>query len=219
MTDERPEGTLPPDPDFATPSPAPAPSWGAPAQPPPPPLAPIVNQAPAPPASPAGQQPAVAWAAPAPAVAVQGGRTGLAAVAGIALLILGILGALIGLLVFAVAGMVGSLGSGGFFDEVPGMPPGFETAIGGFVVVLGVIILVYSLLYVIGGIGVLRSRGWGRVIGIVVGIISGLIWISAATTPAPGGEQSSVLFAFVLLAVHAYIVVVLIAFWRSKATA
>jgi hypothetical protein len=161
-------------------------------------------------------QPAVAWAAPAPVPAQQGGRTVLAAIAGVALLILGILGALFGLLFFAVAGMVGSLGQGGFFDEVPGMPAGFETAIGGFVAVLGVIVIVYSLLYVFGGIGVLRSRGWGRVLGLIVGIISGLIWIGGVTSPAAGVERSSVIFAVVMLAIHAYIVVVLIAFWRSK---
>jgi hypothetical protein len=141
-------------------------------------------------------------------------------VAGVALLVLGVLGALFGLLFFALAGMVGSLGQGGFFDEVPGMPPGFETSIGGFVAVIGVIVIVYSLLYVAGGIGVLRSRGWGRVIGIVVGIISGLIWLAGVFSPSTSANgQSGILFSVVLLAIHAYIVVVLIAFWRTKVPA
>jgi hypothetical protein len=160
-------------------------------------------------------QPAVAWQA-APAVAVAGGRSGLAAGAGIGLLVFGILLLLIGLLFFAVAGMVGGLVESGGFGEIPGMPPGFEGAIGGFVVVFGVIVILYSILYIVGGIGVLRSRNWGRVIGIVVGIITGLLMLSGLATPSPTGDQSGLIFSLILLALHVYIVVALAFFWRSR---
>ena len=195
-----------------------APPIAPPAVATPPPLAPYVSPGPAP-APALGAQPAVAWAAPTATVA-EGSRTTLSAVAGVMLLVLGILGALFGLLFFAVAGMVGSLGGSGAFDEIPGMPPGMETAIGGFVAVIGAIIVIYSILYIIGGVGVLRSRGWGRVLGIVVGIISGLIWLASVFSPSTRAENAGgVIIAFVLLAIHLYIVIVLIGYWRNRAPA
>jgi hypothetical protein len=150
---------------------------------------------------------------------VASGRSGLAAAAGIGLLVFGILLLLIGLLFFAVAGMVDDIIGSGGFGEIPGMPPGFENAIGGFVVVFGVIVILYSLLYIAGGIGVLRSRNWGRVIGIVVGIITGLLMLSGLTSPSPAGDQSSLIFSLILLALHVYIVVTLAFFWKSKPAA
>jgi hypothetical protein len=215
-------GWVPP-PDAAA---APPPAWSPPtpdaaATPPPAaspaPLAPLVSSTPPPAVPPPAYtpQPAVAWQA-APAVAVASGRSGLAAGAGIGLLVFGILLLLIGLLFFAVAGMVGGLAGSGGFGDIPGMPPGFEGAIGGFVVVFGVIVILYSLLYIVGGIGVLRSRNWGRVIGIVVGIITGLLMLSGVTTPSATGDQSSLIFSLILLALHVYIVVALAFFWRSK---
>jgi hypothetical protein len=138
-------------------------------------------------------------------------------VAGVMLLVLGILGALFGLLFFAVAGMVGSLSGSGAFDQIPGFPPGMETAIGGFVAIIGAIIVIYSILYIVGGVGVLRSKGWGRVLGIVVGIISGLIWLASVFSPSTSAENAGgVIFAFVFLAIHLYIVIVLIGYWRNR---
>ena len=63
--------------------------------------------------------------------------------------------------------------------------------------IVGVVVIVYSLVYLIGGIGVLRSRDWGRVIGIVVGILSGLFWLAAvggSGSAASGNAQSSIAF-------------------------
>jgi hypothetical protein len=191
---------------------APAPSWEAPAvpapTPAPAPLAPLVSPtAPPPPLA----QPAVAWGAPAPAVAAQGGRTMLAAIAGVVMLVLGVLGGILGLLVAVVGGtFISSLGDLAEIPEFEGADPG--AVLGGVVAFFGIIVIVYSLLYVIAGIGVLRSRGWGRVMGIVVGIISGLIWLSGLSS----SESSNLPFAIVMLAIHVYIVVVLAVFWRNK---
>jgi uncharacterized membrane protein len=92
--------------------------------------------------------------------------------------------------------------------------------LGSAVTFVGIIVVVYSLLYIIGGVGVVRSRNWGRVTGIIVGILSGLVWLSSfansgrmseATNTANGGP-----FALVLLLIHLYIVVTLLFFWRSR---
>jgi hypothetical protein len=214
MTDERaPEGgsgqgTEPaaPPPAGGWSSPAPEAAVTPPAAPPAPP-----PYTPTPPAY--TPQPAVAWGAAPAAAPIVAGRSGAAMAAGIGLLVIGILLLLIGLLFFAVAGMVGGLAGSGAFEDIPGMPPGFEGAIGGFVAVLGIIVILYSLLYIAGGIGVLRSRGWGRVIGIVVGIISGLFMLSALFSPS---DDTSFIVTAVLLAIHFYFVVVLAFFWRSR---
>ena len=214
MTDERtPEGARTP----STDPPPFAPSWDTPTTAtPPPPLASYVP----PPIAPPAPQPAVAWETPAPASVGPGGRTTLAAAAGILMLVFGALGLLFGLLFVGVAGMVGGLSGSGAFGDIPGMPAGMEGAIGGFVAVIGVIIILFSLLYLIGGIGVLRSRGWGRVIGIVVGIIGGLIWLSGIfgsnATDTGVDTSGGVLFSLVLFVIHLFIVVVLAIRWRSK---
>lgn len=198
MTDERPpEGA---------PAPAPAPGTE------PPPLAPYVAQptsAAPPPIAPPVAQPAVTWQAPAPVVAVPGGRTGLAAAAGIILLILGILGGLMGLFVAVVGGsLAASLGD---MVEIPGLsdPRG---VVGGVVAFFGILVVVYSLVYLFAGIGILRSRNWGRILGLIVGIISGLIWLGGLGQT----DQANIPFTIIMLGLHAFVVVVLIMFWRTK---
>lgn len=190
------------------------------------PHAPLGNQATgaagayAPP--PAAPQPAVAWAPPsaaAVAVPATGQRTGLAAIAGVLLLLGGILGGLIGLLVAVVGGtFFGSLGD---FMEIPDIEGANAGALlGGVVAFFGIIILIYSLVYLFAGIGVLRNKGWGRVMGLIVGIISGLIWLSGLTSAdeiaAASGGQSNLVSTLIGFGIHAYIVVVLLFFWRRK---
>lgn len=193
------------------PATAPAPAWA------PPPIAP-----PNPPTAPAAAQPAVAWQAAPPAVQVKGKRTVLAAIAGILLLLGGIGGIVLGLL-FAVVGgtVVSNLGQFGDFGDIPelnGADPG--AVFGGVVVFLGLLVVAYSVAYLLAGIGVLRNSNWARVLGIIVSIISGLIWLSGVSTanqvPNASGAASSLLFSLVALGIHVFIVVALLFFWRTK---
>ena len=184
----------------------------------PPPLAPYVAAAasPSPAAPPPVVAPAAAWAPmPAAAAPAVGQRTTLAAIAGILLLIGGILGGLAGLAVAIIGGsFAATLGD---LIEIPGLVGGDPGAIfGGVIAFFGVIIFIYSLVYFSAGIGVLRNRGWGRVTGIVVGILSGLIWLGSVTTPAQPDVQQSVVGSFLAFGVHVYIVVALLFFWRSR---
>ncbi|HUG30079.1 MAG TPA: hypothetical protein VMQ65_06180 [Candidatus Limnocylindria bacterium] len=203
MTDERqPEGAPEPPPPSSTEPPPP------PSTEPPPPLAPYVAES-APPVAPPEAQPAVTWQAPPPVVAVPGRRTGLAAAAGIILLLLGILGGLLGLFVAVVGGSLSA--SLGDMVEIPGLsdPSG---VVGGMVAFFGVIVVVYSLVYLFAGIGILKSRNWGRIMGLIVGIISGLIWLGGLGQT----QQANIPFTIIMLGIHAYVVVVLIMFWRTK---
>ena len=228
MTDERaPEGAPEPNAETTGSTPpaenaAPAdeeatsptiPAYTPPAYTPPPVPPPAMPQ-------PSMAQPAVAWAAP-PAVAVAGKRTTLAMAAGILLLLGGIGGILLGLLIAFVGGTVISnlnFDQFGPFPELKGADPG--AVAGGVVVFFGAIMVAYSVAYLLAGIGVLRSSNWARVLGIIVGIISGLIWLSGATNaaqvPDASGRAGLGLFSIVLFALHAYVVVVLLFFWRSR---
>ena len=164
--------------------------------------------------------PPVAWSAPT-AVVAPGKRTMLAAAAGILLLAGGISGILLGLLIAVVGGtVIGNLNFDqlGYFPDLGGADPG--AVAGGVTVVVGVIIAVYSLAYLLAGIGVLRSSNSGRVLGIVVGIISGLIWLGGAKNagqiPEAGGALGLGAFSIVMLALHVYIVAALVFFWRTR---
>ena len=177
----------------------------------PPPLAPYVNAPPpiAPPAMAPTAPPAIAWAAPAAAAPVKGERTVLALIAGILLLIGGIGGILIGLLIAVVGGtFISNLGDFGNIPDLKGANAG--AVVGGVVAFVGAIIVAWSVAYLLAGIGVIRNSNWARVLGIVVGIISGLVWLSGATSTSGG------LFALIGLGIHAYIVVALLFFWRTK---
>ena len=231
---------------MSTPEPA-APSSGPPppAEPPspaePPPLAPLVGQARTsppdqladttaqptaswasppssqtpPPIPPPVAQPAVTWAPAPPPVAVAGPRTALALGAGVLLIVLGILGGLAGLGIAVIGrAVVQSIRDFGPMPELEGIDT--ETFLSGFVLFFGIIIIVYSLMYLVAGIGVLRSRNWGRVLGIIVGVMSGVIWLGGI-----GGARRTagddIALVVIALAIHVYIVVALLFFWRTKA--
>jgi hypothetical protein len=182
----------------------------------PPPLAPLVQQASAP--TPPPVPPPVAWAPAPPAAAVaRGGRTGLAAAAGVLLIILGILGGLLGLMITIFgSAIIGQLDLDQFGGDFTGLNDP-AAVVSGFIAFIGIVVVVYSLVYLIGGIGIVRSRGWGRVMGLIVGILSGLFWLLSLTgSSSSSGAGSSIGFVLVMLAIHVYVVVVLIMFWRTK---
>ena len=149
-----------------------------------------------------------------PPVLVPGRRTTLAAGAGVVLIVLGVLGALFAIAVLTIGrGVIENFD----FSTLPGMgdiqdPGAFVSGVFGFI---GILLLVFSVLYVLGGVGVLRTAGWGRVIGVVVGIIGTLFWLPAiaATGQVP---DSNPLIAYLLLAAHLYAFIALAFFWRAK---
>jgi hypothetical protein len=172
----------------------------------PPPLAPYVNQAP-PPQPPPIMQPAATWAAPPPAMAPRAGRSGLAAGASGILIVLGILGLILGVLAFAGTAFFSQL-AGDLGGTIPGLPEGTDAGdiIAGAFAFVAVIIIAYSLVYIIGGIGVWRGTGWGRGIGLTVAILSGLFWLAGLSG---GGERGGLVFVAIMLALHAYVFFVL----------
>ncbi|NJD29165.1 MAG: hypothetical protein FIA92_12825 [Chloroflexi bacterium] len=211
---ERPAGSDAP--TEATPA---AGSAGAPAYEPPPAHEPPPAAAPpaaAAPRSPPPAQPAVQWQAPAPAAAMPGARpprTTLSAIGGVALLALGIVGILFGALFLAGAAFVSQI-AGDFIGEIPDVPDGVTAGgiVGGVIAFFAVLVLAYSVAYILGGIGVLRSAEWGRWLGIVVSVISGLIWASGMSSGSDGFG-----FAVVMFLIHLYVFFVLVFRWREPA--
>jgi len=206
MTEERPtEPTPAPDDTTVTPPPDAAPPASTPPTYTPPPIAPPAAQ------------PTVAWAPPPAATTAVGQRTTLSLAAGILLVILGVLGGLFSLVMLTIGR--------GFVDQFDfGSLPGLEQIndpnafVGGVITFVGIFLLACSTFYIVGGVGVMRSKNWGRVIGIVIGILAGLLWLAGVTGGgrAGGGDTS---FSLVLLAIHAYVAIVLLFFWKNKVAA
>ena len=71
-------------------------------------------------------------------------------------------------------------------------------------------------MYLAAGIGVVRSRDWGRVLGIIVGILSGLIWLSGLSGGGRVGVEDTIVGTLIGAGIHIYIVVALLFFWRTK---
>jgi hypothetical protein len=140
----------------------------------------------------------------------------LAAVAGVGMIILGILGGLAGLGVAVFgASVVQQLDLSQYGDFGDVNDP--AAIISGALAFVGILVVLYSLVYLIGGIGIVRSRNWGRVMGLIVGILSGLFWLLSLTGgSSSNGSGNGTGFVLVLLLIHIYIVVVLIMFWRRK---
>ncbi|MES1239611.1 MAG: hypothetical protein ABUL57_01980, partial [Chloroflexota bacterium] len=100
--------------------------------------------------------------------------------------------------------------------------PGLENVddptafVSGVVSFAAILLLVFSAFYVIGGVGAMRGAGWGRVIGIIIGILGTLFWLPAIAGSAQAGAGSSPIFTYVLVGLHVYVLVVLAFFWREK---
>ena len=204
MTEDRPPD---PTPEGATPD-APPPAAAPPAYTPP-------TYTP-PPIAPPSPQPAVAWVPPPAASAAAGQRTTLSLAAGILLVVLGVLGVLFSLAVLTIGRSVVDQFD---FSSLPGLQGNADpnAIVSGVITFLGIFVLACSTFYIVGGVGVMRSKNWGRVIGIIIGILAGLIWLgSLASSGRAGGDP---LFALVLLAIHAYIAIILLFFWRTRAPA
>jgi hypothetical protein len=155
----------------------------------------------------------VAPPAPAP-VLVPGRRTALAAAGAVVLLVLGVLGIIVAVAILTIGrSIIDSFD----FSSLPGME-GVEdpdNVIGSVFSFVGIMLVIFSAFYVIGGVGALRTAGWGRVIGIVIGLLGTLFWLSASAGSGRVADGNPTI-AYVMLAAHAFVLVVLAFFWRTK---
>jgi len=159
----------PPPPPVYQPAPPPVPPPPPVYQPAPPPVPPPVY-APPPAAQPGWGQPQAAqagWVMPASLRQGPGRVSGLVIVAALFLLVIGILTGLGGAAIFVGGSLFGDLGNAATHTGIFG-------AIGDLISGVAVIIIIWALLEILGGFGMLFRRGWGRAIGFFVGIIGAI---------------------------------------------
>lgn len=137
-------------------------------------------------------EPTAAWA---PQVPPSSGTSGLVVAAGVILIVISGLAGLLGL--FAILGaaimdqMAGLYADSGLSEEqVDAMMALGRT----FIYVFGGLAIVIGLAHLLSGIGVLRRRGWARILGLVLSVLGLLIWglflassLLAATQALPAG--------------------------------
>ena len=93
---------------------------------------------------------------------------------GVISIILGSLSLLCGIC-FMIVGIVGAGAAGGRFG--PNVMPFGQGAIAGIAIVISLVILILGVLYLIGGIGVLQRRNWGRIVTLVSAGFSGVFGV------------------------------------------
>jgi hypothetical protein len=172
--------------------PPPAGTQAQPAWPPPP----AGTQAqPAWPPPPAGTQAPAAWPpAAAGAMAVGPTTSVLVVLAGIFLLIVGILTFGLGSLFGLLGGLLATAGTSESGLEVFG-------PIGGLVAGLAFLVVFWGLLEIIASIGMFIHRGWGRALGLIVGVVGvafmalALVGTLTASESSAGGTGFSLVLA------------------------
>jgi hypothetical protein len=205
MDQERPPDTSADPPQPASPStgaweqptaspPAPPPptsSWQQPTSPPPP------------------GQPPVTWAPEPPPVAGPFVRSGAVTTAAVILIVLGVLGLLLGALLLASReAVISQLGDQGVQID--------PEAASGVISIIAVVLIVFSIGYVVAGWAGYRGSDLGRVLGLVLGVIGVLFWLlglASSLNPTQGGA-SSLVFALVFLVAHAFVLFAYGARWR-----
>jgi len=178
MTEPQLPSTSVPDPAAPTPPAQPAPTqpgWGQPAlapAPTPPPqagwVAPGPPPAPAPPAQPGWGQPAAApgWVQPAQ-VQAPGHSMGRVFLAALFMLAAGVL-----TLLPALGFVLGGSKLSDFLNSE--QVSNLGDVVGGALIAIGVVMLVWALLEILVSLGMLMRRTWGRALGTLVGLIGGL---------------------------------------------
>ena len=126
--------------------------------------------------------------------------------AGIFLLVAGILTFGLGAIVGVLGGLIAVAGSSGEGFELLG-------PLGGAVAGLAFLVVFWGLLEVVAAVGMLVHRGWGRALGLVVGVVGALFAGLAvlANVTAPSAEGGGIGFSFLLLAGYGLTVLALVA--------
>jgi hypothetical protein len=154
----------------------------------------MTEQEPTEPVEPITQQVPV-WDAQSRPVVVEGGASGVVVGAGVILLVIAALVGIFSLFALLAGAMMGQM-TGLSADS--GLTDAQLAVARVFVLVIGGIGLALAVTHLISGIGVLRRRGWARILGLVLSVLGVLIWglalagsLAAATQPIPAGYLES----------------------------
>jgi len=144
-------------------------------------------------------EPAAVWSAEVPTSAGASTTSGSVVAAGVILLVIATLVGIFGIFALFAGAIMGDLrnfpGQSGLTQEQLDT----VTRIGRtFVIAFGGVALAIALAHLLSGIGVLRRRGWARILGLVMSVLGVLFWLLllvsslvAATQPIPAGYLQS----------------------------
>ncbi len=135
-------------------------------------------------------EPTSAWNPTPVAPSASGSASGAVVGAGVILLVIATLLGIFGILaVFAgtIMGQITNLsGQNGLTEE---QANALMTVGRTFIFVFGGVALAIGLAHLVSGIGVLRRRGWARILGLVMSVLGVLLWLLVLVSSALAGTQ------------------------------
>jgi hypothetical protein len=146
------------------------------------------------------------YPAPPPPPAPLPGRPGAVTATAWILIVLGALVALVGAIVLI---------SGAFFDAIAVMPEmrarfgRLPDAFGGFLAVVGALLLAYGIAQLVSGVNILARREWARIAGLVVAILGAMLTLGSLT-PGRGTTFGGTIVVLLLFAAYAQAVYTLL---------
>ncbi|HEY8871115.1 MAG TPA: hypothetical protein VIM30_17230 [Candidatus Limnocylindrales bacterium] len=145
---------------------------------------------------------------------------GIARIGGLFLALIGIFWGLVGLALVVGAAVVKS------YLDVSTLP-GYADLAGGALVTIGIIVLVFSIVELLTGIGAMFGKSWARALGLLYALVFGAFSLVvilqgnriAAGTGETAGSAGAVLFFGAHLVLYTYVLIVFLFGWRGRSTA
>jgi hypothetical protein len=143
--------------------------------------------------------PVPGWDARTQPVIIEGGASGMVLGAGVILIVFSALLGIFSLFALFAGAIMGEMS--GLYRDSGLTEEQIRTALGvgrAFVFAMGGIGLALALAHLVSGIGVLKRRGWARIVGLVLSVLGVVIWglalvgsLVAAVQPMPAGYVES----------------------------
>ena len=144
-------------------------------------------------------EPAPVWDAQTRPVVIKGGASGAVVGAGVTLLVISALVGILSLFALFAGAIMGQMSGlyrdAGLTEEQVRMAMGLGRVV---ILAVGVIGLALAVAHLVSGIGVLRRRGWARILGLVLSVLGIVIWglalvgsVVTAVQPIPAGYLES----------------------------
>jgi hypothetical protein len=144
-------------------------------------------------------EPAPVWDAQARPVVIEGGASGAVVGVGVILLVISTLVGIFSLFAVFAGAIMGEMSGiyrdSGLTEEQVRMAMGLGRVV---ILAVGGIGLALAVAHLVSGIGVLRRRGWARILGLVLSVLGVVIWglalvgsVVAAVQPIPAGYLES----------------------------
>ena len=134
--------------------------------------------------------PSPTWNPMPPAAPAGGGTSGAVIGAGVILLVIATLLGLFGVFAMLGGALMGQLEN---LSGETGLTPEQEAALmqvgRTFIFVFGGVALAIGLAHLVSGIGVLRRRGWARILGLVMSVLGVLLWLLVLVSSVLAGTQ------------------------------